>query len=968
MPRSPRRHISPGGPPQRRHISPGAPPAPWPIPVPIPPGGEGGGGRGGGEPRESSRNMRGAEYLPIPMVYGQRWVGGRVFLVGNTSSNQLVIAYAISLAWNGIDAYQYIELDGKDISTLGVTYNTYTGTQTTVDPLIQSAYPAHVEHFTGLAYIVVRIDPYNQIFGGVPELRAKIQGRKCYNPNTATTVYTTNPVLHALDMLMAPDAGNIQWNSTNYSQASWQSAATFCETIDSRSYMMYYASAIIDNQKTALAHAKDILNEYFGDVLLTPDGKLKCIIYRDNISPAYTIDDSYILSSPDRFDKRIQASTILPDYSPTHVIVEYEDVNRNGEASRQQSISPVFEIGWQPYQPLNTTLRFTSHAVTAKRLAHSVHLQSICDVRTVQFTTPQNVSAGDVAVLQDANLSKTAIKLHNSTLAITPAHHPTNELALAIVFYPRGSTWPTSNVKLVDYGTTTTGWGVSLTSSGVNVRLAGNTYSFTLDNKATNIPHTIALHWSSSTNRIILYHNDTPYSATTSGVTSVNASGYNVVLGDSSYSFDIVEADLRISWSYAPNFLSVFANLNGSPSTSIILYNAKGFVWGTPTSPPQYNTVYPVVFIKSVDYNTYNGLSNVTAETFHYLSRDAQYDESTSHQWVLYTESRANTSYPDPTQPPPAVVSAWYSVQAIGAQGQTRYRATVGWSQSQSSFVRGYRVELTVGANTKTLGEFARNTNACSFDVEDPQLTHTVTIYPVNNFGTTGSGVAISFLPTSSAYSLSIELFKYNDRPSHLHITAAYCLVHVSWNIPSGLSAEISVTTYLGFPLFHAAALTGSGSQYVHVLSEPGQMSDSVSGDYFTSSIFGIITGDSIYGTIKLSDGRSYSLSTSALYGVSSQPAYNLNVNNNVLKLVTTDGRTIFNNEAMIQSGADTIANGYSSRTVNFPQAYGSAPDVVVTPNGNTMIWVTGIGSGSFTVNRTGTAGTLDFRWIAYGR
>jgi hypothetical protein len=963
MPRSPRRHISPG-----------FPPAPWPIPVPLPPGeGGGGGGGGGGEPRESSRNMQGAEYLPIPMVYGRRWVGGRVFLVGSTTNNQLVVAYAISLAWNGIDAYEYIELDGKDIGTLGVNYNTYTGTQTTVDPLIQSAYPDHVERFTGLAYIVVRIDPYSQIFGGVPELRARVRGRKCYNPNTGTTVYTTNPVLHALDMLTAVDAGNIAWNGANYDQASWQSAATFCETVNN-GQALYVASAIIDNQKTAIAHAKDILSEYFGDVLLTPDGKLKCIIYRDDIQPAYTIDDSYILSSQDRFDKQIQVSTILPDYAPTHVIAEYEDVNRNGEAARQQSISPVFEIGWQTYQPLHTKLQFTSDAITAKRLAHSIHMQSICDVRTVQFTTPQSVSAGDVAVLQDSNLSKTALKLQNSTLQIVPANHPTNELALAIIFIPRGSTWPTSATKLIDYGTSTVGFGVSLTSTGVRVRLAGNTYNFQLDNKTTNIPHTIALHWSSSTNRILLYHNDTPYSVTTSGVTSVNATGYNVVLGDGGYSFDIIQADLRNSWAYAPNFLGIFSYLNGSSTSNIILYNARGWVWGTPTYTPQYTAVYPVVFIKSVDYNTYNGLSNVTAETFRYLGRDSQYDESTSHQWVLYTESRASTSYPDPTQPPPAVINLWYTVQTIGAQGQTRYRATVGWAQSQSSFVRGYRVELTVGASTKILGEFGRNTNQCSFDIEDPQLTHSVTVYPVNNFGVIGSGQSIAFLPTSSAYSLSLDLLKYSNRPSHLHINADYWLAHVSWNVPSGLSAEVSVTTNVGFPLFHATGLTGSGGQYIHVKSEPGQTGDWVVGGFGGGSpsvctVFGRIHGDSIYGTIKLSDGRSYSLSVSASSGSSTSPAQNLDINNSTLKLVSTDGKTIFNSTYMIQSGMNYIPNGSTSVWVAFPVPYQYfAPDVVITPRSNQLIWIGGSTTAGFSAVRSGTAGDLDFYWIAYGR
>ncbi len=38
---------------------------------------------------------------------------------------------------------------------------------------------------------------------------------------------------------------------------------------------------------------------------------------------------------------------------------------------------------------------------------------------------------------------------------------------------------------------------------------------------------------------------------------------------------------------------------------------------------------------------------------------------------------------------------------------------------------------------------------------------------------------------------------------------------------------------------------------------------------------------------------------------------------------------------------------------------------VLLTPQGDTRIWVTTVGATTFTVNRTGTSGNLGFYWLA---
>ncbi len=38
---------------------------------------------------------------------------------------------------------------------------------------------------------------------------------------------------------------------------------------------------------------------------------------------------------------------------------------------------------------------------------------------------------------------------------------------------------------------------------------------------------------------------------------------------------------------------------------------------------------------------------------------------------------------------------------------------------------------------------------------------------------------------------------------------------------------------------------------------------------------------------------------------------------------------------------------------------------VFLTPQGNTLIWLTAVGAATFTVNRTGTSGVRTFYWLA---
>ncbi len=62
--------------------------------------------------------------------------------------------------------------------------------------------------------------------------------------------------------------------------------------------------------------------------------------------------------------------------------------------------------------------------------------------------------------------------------------------------------------------------------------------------------------------------------------------------------------------------------------------------------------------------------------------------------------------------------------------------------------------------------------------------------------------------------------------------------------------------------------------------------------------------------------------------------------------------------------GSGQIDAGNSTEVIT--HGLGVSPSsVFLTPQGNTLIWLTAVGATTFTVNRTGTSGNLGFYWLA---
>lgn len=149
---------------------------------------------------------------PIPVIYGERRVGGvRVFVStkdvqGGDKNEYLYIALA--MAEGEVESITDIYIDDVPITDSKYsglyTINVHTGADDQAyDPLLSEANSGWTsDHkLSGVAYLAIRLKWDRDVFSGVPDITAIVQGRKVYDPRTTNTVYSNNPALCIRDYL-----------------------------------------------------------------------------------------------------------------------------------------------------------------------------------------------------------------------------------------------------------------------------------------------------------------------------------------------------------------------------------------------------------------------------------------------------------------------------------------------------------------------------------------------------------------------------------------------------------------------------------------------------------------------------------------------------------------------------------------------------------------------------------------------
>jgi len=201
----------------------------------------------GGVGRGLKTNIRDAA-SPHDFVYGKIRKGGTItYLEGEPSASNSYLSMIIVLAGHAVNSIGdiYINDELATINGSGFVTNDrwsvssdstpnkiqifkYNGTQSTPSAPLQS----HSEvvdadtNFVGntMSYLYVRMKYSPEVFsGGIPTFTAVVEGKKVYDPRTATTAYSANAALCVRDYLIAQyglDEDTINIDDTSFSVAA----------------------------------------------------------------------------------------------------------------------------------------------------------------------------------------------------------------------------------------------------------------------------------------------------------------------------------------------------------------------------------------------------------------------------------------------------------------------------------------------------------------------------------------------------------------------------------------------------------------------------------------------------------------------------------------------------------------------------------------------------------------------------
>jgi len=288
----------------------------------------------------------------IPVVYGERLLGGtRIFIETSGTDNEFLYV-ALVLCEGEINSIEEIRVDDKVVSFSGsLTDNT----QRTVASSDSNFYKDAVSYITiephfgsdgqsassllsglsswgsnhklsGICYLALKFKWNADVFGGIPQVQAKIKGKKVItlasNLSEQTASFSTNPAFCLLDYLRNERYGK-GIATSNIDLQSFYDASQICVTqvtpfSGGSNINIFDTNAVIDTSRKVIDNVRDILRGCRG-YLPYVQGKYRLVIETTGSASVSLGEDDiiggYSLASPTKNSKynRIIATFINPD-------------------------------------------------------------------------------------------------------------------------------------------------------------------------------------------------------------------------------------------------------------------------------------------------------------------------------------------------------------------------------------------------------------------------------------------------------------------------------------------------------------------------------------------------------------------------------------------------------------------------------------------------------------------------------
>jgi len=288
----------------------------------------------------------------IPVVYGERLVGGtRVFIETSGTDNEFLYV-ALVLSEGEINSIEQIKVDDKVVTFDGALTD---NTQRSVASSDSNFYKDSVSYITiephfgtdgqsassllstlsswgsnhklsGICYLALKFKWNADVFGGIPQVQAKIKGKKVVtlasNLSEQTASFSTNPAFCLLDYLRNERYGK-GIATSDIDLQSFYDASQVCVTqvtpfSGASTINIFDTNAVIDTSRKVIDNVRDILRGCRG-YLPYVQGKYRLVIETTGSASVSLEEDDiiggYALASPTKNSKynRVISTFINPD-------------------------------------------------------------------------------------------------------------------------------------------------------------------------------------------------------------------------------------------------------------------------------------------------------------------------------------------------------------------------------------------------------------------------------------------------------------------------------------------------------------------------------------------------------------------------------------------------------------------------------------------------------------------------------
>ena len=311
----------------------------------------------------------------IPVVYGERLIGGTRILVETSGSDNTYLYIALVLAEGEINDITEIRIDDKAVtwsadladntqvtvnssdsnfykdSTSLITVEPHYGTDgQSASSLLSTLSSWGSNHkLSGLAYLAIRFKWNQDVFAGVPKIQAKVQGKKVVTYNSGlvaqTASYSTNPAWCLLDYLTNARYGKGLATSEIDLQSFYDSSQVCVTQVTPYSggsdINIFDTNTAVDTSSSIISNVREFLKGCRG-YLPYSAGKYQLIIETTGSASITLTEDSivggYNLVSPDKNSKfnRVICSFVNPDRNFQIDEVQFPPIDDSGLSSGDQ--------------------------------------------------------------------------------------------------------------------------------------------------------------------------------------------------------------------------------------------------------------------------------------------------------------------------------------------------------------------------------------------------------------------------------------------------------------------------------------------------------------------------------------------------------------------------------------------------------------------------------------------------------